>query len=232
MTPLLVLLLVLLVCAHAERKTERKIYHEGGAIRKADGSKAEDSPWYYHGLDGPSFTNYTVSGLEIREYPAQLWVSVDVEGTQFDVAQNKGFDILFDYISGENEGSVTIDMTTPVLTFVQPGDGPNCASLFTVSFYVPYQYQTAEGPPKPTNEDVYVNSIGPLTVAVDEFSGYALEPEILSRTAKLSTTVENADGLSMDKTEEFVDKWWEAGYDPPFRVTNRHNEVWVPVIVE
>ena len=24
-----------------------------------------------------------------------------------------------------------------------PGDGPNCASLFTVSFFVPYQYQTS-----------------------------------------------------------------------------------------
>lgn len=196
--------------------------------------RAEESPWYYHGLDGPAFTNYTVSDgtIEIREYPAQQWVSTDIEGTQFDVAQNKGFDMLFDYISGENEGKVTIDMTTPVLTFVQPGEGPNCASVFTVSFFVPYEYQTPDGPPKPTNPDVYVNSIGPLTVAVDEFSGYALEPEILTRTAKLSTAVDDADGISLDKTEEFVDKWWEAGYDPPFRVTGRHNEVWVPVIVE
>ena len=64
------------------------------------------------------------------------------EGTQFDIAQNKGFEILFDYISGENEEKIEIDMTTPVLTFVQPGDGPNCASLFTVSFFVPYEYQT------------------------------------------------------------------------------------------
>merc|ERR1719164_149498 len=96
-------------------------------MKTADGLM-EESPWYYHGLDGPTFKNYTVSGIEVREYPAQLWVSTDIEGTQFDVAQNKGFDLLFGYISGENEGKVTIDMTTPVLTFVQPGEGPNCAS--------------------------------------------------------------------------------------------------------
>lgn len=218
-----------LVCAAATSKnTEREVIHDARRVVK----EAESSPWYYHGLDGPAFTNYTVSGIQVREYPAQQWVSTDIEGTQFDIAQNKGFELLFDYISGENEEKIEIDMTTPVLTFVQPGDGPNCASLFTVSFFVPYEYQTSDGPPKPTNEDVYIQTIGASTVAVDEFSGYALEPEILARTAELSTSVQNANGISLDQTEEFVDKWWEAGYDPPFRVTGRHNEVWVPVIVE
>jgi hypothetical protein len=34
-----------------------------------------------------------------------------------------------------------------------------------------------------------------------------------------STTVQLADGES----------WWFAGYDPPFRLTQRHNEVWLAV---
>ena len=130
---------VLVYAAATSKNTERKVIHDARRVVK----QAESSPWYYHGLDGPAFTNYTVSGIQVREYPAQQWVSADIEGTQFDIAQNKGFELLFDYISGENEEKIEIDMTTPVLTFVQPGDGPNCASLFTVSFFVPYQYQTS-----------------------------------------------------------------------------------------
>ena len=47
-------------------------------------------------------------------------------------------------------------MTAPVLNYIQPGAGPNCNSTFTVSFFVPWLYQTEEGPPKPTSDDVFV----------------------------------------------------------------------------
>lgn len=66
------------------------------------------------------------------------------------------FHRLFDYISGANEASQKIDMTAPVLNYIQPGAGPNCNSTFTVSFFVPWAYQTEEGPPKPTSEDVFI----------------------------------------------------------------------------
>lgn len=31
-------------------------------------------------------------------------------------------------------------MTTPVRSFVQPGEGPFCSTDFTVSFFVPYDF--------------------------------------------------------------------------------------------
>ena len=115
-----------------------------------------------------------------------------------------------------------------MLTKVQPGQGPNCNSTFTVSFYVPYIYQTESGPPAPTSADVYIKSIGPLTVAVSEFSGWAVQPKLIAKTDKLSKDIEKAEDLDSDPSAG--DVWWFAGYDPPFRVSNRHNEVFLEVI--
>merc|ERR1711968_418792 len=45
-------------------------------------SMAAASPWFYHGLEGPSFTekNTTSSGLEIRSYPESYWTATTVTG--------------------------------------------------------------------------------------------------------------------------------------------------------
>ena len=48
---------------------------------------------------------------------------------------------LFDYIGGKNEPNVKINMTAPVVTMVEHGDGPFCKSNFTGSFFVPFADQ-------------------------------------------------------------------------------------------
>jgi hypothetical protein len=58
-----------------------------------------------------------------------------------DSAMRGSFMKLFDYISGGNSGKTKIPMTGPVLTKIEPGQGPNCESTFTMSFYNPYTYQ-------------------------------------------------------------------------------------------
>lgn len=58
-----------------------------------------------------------------------------------DTAMRGSFMKLFDYISGANSAKAKIPMTAPVLTKVEPGQGPNCESTFTMSFYNPYNYQ-------------------------------------------------------------------------------------------
>jgi hypothetical protein len=48
---------------------------------------------------------------------------------------------LFDYIGGANDASAKIPMTAPVATKITPSAGPFCKSNFTVSFFVPFDYQ-------------------------------------------------------------------------------------------
>ena len=55
-----------------------------------------------------------------------------------------------------------IDMTAPVATKVLPGQGPNCNSFFTQSFYVPYVNQA--DPPKPTNPEVFLETFPATTI--------------------------------------------------------------------
>lgn len=69
------------------------------------------------------------------------WVSTKGTGMEKDAAMRGSFMKLFDYISGANSAKAKIPMTAPVLTKIEPGQGPNCESTFTMSFYNPYNYQ-------------------------------------------------------------------------------------------
>lgn len=50
--------------------------------------------------------------------------STIVLGTDINEANSIAFNRLFEYISGANEQSITIDMTTPVINYIQPPAGP------------------------------------------------------------------------------------------------------------
>ena len=185
--------------------------------------KAE-APWFCHGLDCPDFTNSSVDSIEVRNYSPALWSSTKVLGVNFDEAVSTGFDRLFDYISGANEAQKSIEMTAPVLVKVEPGAGPNCNTTFTVSFFVPFEYQPPNSPPPaPTSQDVFTQTIDAQKVAVKSFGGMSKGDVVIAEAAALENEVSKA----ADLTEADGESWWFAGYDPPFRLSNRHNEVWI-----
>jgi hypothetical protein len=180
-----------------------------------------DKPWFCHDLDCPSFTvlNYTDS-YEVRRYAPGKWASTAVEGILYAQAITVGFNRLFKYISGENEQNTKIEMTSPVKTYVEAGQGPFCKSTFTVSFYVPSEFQ--DNPPKPLNPDVFIEDVPENTYYVSQFGGILVDDWSLSSKAKALTSKLDADGVQYAK-EGFI----SAGYDPPFRLQHRHNEIWV-----
>ena len=68
-----------------------------------------DSPWYYHGLDGPVFSNTTVDNdVQVRAYEANLWASTIVLGSQLNVDENIGLKKLEDCSSIEFQGSTNL----------------------------------------------------------------------------------------------------------------------------
>jgi hypothetical protein len=118
--------------------------------------------------------------------------------------------------------------------FGQTGAGNNWAkghytegatTNFTVSFYVPYAYQPPhDGPPQPSDASVHLQTLEKMTVAVTSFGGHAEQSVVIAKAAELSQLLSGS-GLKFDE-----ENWYFAGYDDPFRLTNRHNEIWIKLI--
>jgi hypothetical protein len=65
-----------------------------------------------------------------------------------------------------------------------------------------------------------------MMVGVKEFSGFAKSKEMIAEAAALEKSISESDDIK-DASADGV--WFFAGYDPPFRLSNRHNEIWVPI---
>mmetsp|Transcript_1961 Transcript_1961/g.5434 ORF Transcript_1961/g.5434 Transcript_1961/m.5434 type:complete len:208 (+) Transcript_1961:47-670(+) len=192
-------------------------------------SSAWEEPAFCKGLNCPVFeTVYSdpEANVTYRVYEGALWASTNITSISYEDAVNEGFNRLFDYISGANEGNVKIDMTTPVDTKVLAGPGPFCESTFVVSFYVPYIYQDdANPPPEPTNPDVYIQYFPQSKKAQYGFDGYAFSFKKWIEPTQYLFNYLVAQGESFES--EF---YYTNGYDSPFAIFSRHNEVWVDLL--
>ncbi|KAI4902326.1 hypothetical protein NFI96_020008 [Prochilodus magdalenae] len=173
------------------------------------------------GLENPKFTPQDSKGqdYEVRTYQQTNWVSTTVTGTEQDSALGTGFNRLFQYIRGNNEKKVKVEMTAPVTCLINPGEGPTCESSFTVSFYVPEEHQAA--PPKPTDPEIFVEDRKELTVFVRTFGGFANTQNTREELLKLSESL-TRDGMAFKEAP-----YYRVGYDSPFKLVNRRNEVWL-----
>jgi len=175
-------------------------------------NKYEDwvKPWFCkNDIDCPVFTVVSQNReYEIRTYKQAKWVTT---------TNRDGFGTLFDYISGENEGGVKVDMTAPVKSKVDPRSWQK--STMTTSFYIPEKYQQDEAPPRPTRPDVYLETLPEVTVYVRSFSGYASTEDYTRQATMLAEAIG-------DSSLYIQDYYFKNGYDSPFQPFNRHNEVW------
>jgi len=81
---------------------------------------------------------------------------------------------------------------------------------------------------------VFIEAISPLTaplnVAVSEYPGFAEQKEIIAKAAALEKEVSDSSDMAIDQSAQGI--WYSASYDPPFRLTDRHNEVFVPFVTK
>ncbi|PVD24894.1 hypothetical protein C0Q70_15384 [Pomacea canaliculata] len=191
-------------------------FSQGRMNAKDPTSLRHERPAFCRDLDCPEFTVVkNETGYELREYMPTHWVSSNVAGLSYDTAVYQAFMRLFGYISGENEKKEKITMTAPVITRVIPGQGPACENNFTESFFISPQVD----PPSPSNPKVFLSSLPKMLVYVRSFPGFATESDWLAQARELAAALgPNATYIK--------DYFYTAGYDSPFQIFNRHNEIW------
>lgn len=175
------------------------------------------SPPFCRGLDCPKYSVQVVGdGVELRQYDSAMWVSTKVQGARYGQATRTGFQRLFDYISGNNEARRKMDMTAPVREqLLQSGD--EIEGDITMSFFLPFAYQ--DNAPTPLDKDVYLEKVAPK-VYVSSFGGFATESSIMSHANDL---FEKLEAMGIDVNSQ---SYYYCGYDSPFVLVDRHNEIW------
>ncbi|MGA9399553.1 SOUL family heme-binding protein [Haladaptatus sp.] len=166
----------------------------------------------------PYTTALHVDGVEIRRYPDTVVVRTTAD------TQNEAFQRLFRYIQGDNRLGEEIEMTAPVSTdsetieMTAPVASERSEAGMEMSFFLPGEY-TAEGAPKPTDEDVSVEAIGARTLAVRPFSWYATADRVEENRRRLFDTL-SAHDLTPNG-EPFLLRY-DDPWTPPFM---RRNEI-------
>jgi len=108
-----------------------------------------------------------------------------------------------------------VAMTAPVRVRVMPGQGPACVSNFTMSFYV-----SKLPAPQPTDPTVELTKLPALKAYVKSFGGRPKEADWVKQADALAAALPKS-----AKVEK--DFFFTAGYDSPFKLFYRHNEVWI-----
>ncbi|KAM8947402.1 heme-binding protein 2-like [Pelodytes ibericus] len=150
--------------------------------------------------------------FELRSYEPTQWVSTSLDMDLIGIGMVTSFRRLFKYISGSNTESLKINMTVPVILSVPLNDDSVNA---TMSFFL-----ALENPPRPLDPNVYLEKYGQQSVYVKSFGGYAFDYEYAKKAKALS---EELVALGIPFEDSFYER---VGYNSPFTLFNRHNEVW------
>jgi hypothetical protein len=147
--------------------------------------------------------------FEVRIYEATLFTSVQLAGNKYKEVSGKGFSILAGYIFGGNDRKENIAMTSPVAMSLEDS--------MTMMFMVPKKF-TKESLPQPNQSRIEFREEPAKTVAAIAFGGWATDDKIDANKKKLITALAAA-GIKHTNRFSFL------GYNAPFEVLNRKNEV-------
>ena len=147
--------------------------------------------------------------IEIRQYEASLFTSVQMPSNKYRKTSSKGFSVLAGYIFGGNDKEEKIAMTSPVAMSLKDST--------TMLFLVPKKY-TRDNLPVPNDSRIEFKDIPEKRVAAIAFGGWANDSKIAAFKSKLITAL-NTKGI------EYTDNFYFLGYNAPMEVFNRKNEI-------
>ena len=149
--------------------------------------------------------------FEIRTYEATLFTSVKLNTKGYENSSRRGFSILAGYIFGNNERNEKIAMTSPVTMSL--GDS------VTMMFMVPKKLKK-DMLPKPNQSSIEFKEEPAKQLAAIRFSGWANDAKIEKYKQQLKAALD-AEGI------KYSNQFYFFGYNAPFEVFNRKNEVLV-----
>jgi hypothetical protein len=152
--------------------------------------------------------------LEARYYPKAVMATVSGSSSDYKSSSNQHFRVLAGYIFGGNEDSQSIPMTSPVhMTFDEQGSA--------MSFVMPSNMDL-DGLPKPNDGGIKFSESEEKYVVAIRFGGWSDDEKIEKNSNLLMNALEIM-GIKL------VSAPWYMGYNPPFQMVNRRNEVAVEV---
>jgi len=147
--------------------------------------------------------------FEIRSYEASLFTSVKLSTGEYKEGSSKGFSILAGYIFGGNEKKEKIAMTSPVAMSLEDS--------MTMMFMVPKKIKK-EMLPKPDQSQIEFREEPAKTVAAISFGGWSDDEKIERYRTQLVAALK-AEGIA------HTNRFYFLGYNPPYEVFNRKNEI-------
>lgn len=154
--------------------------------------------------------------FEIRRYEEALFSSIRLNSTSYKQGSSKGFSILANYIFGGNDRKQRIAMTSPVTMTLEDN--------MRVMFMIP---NSLERDDMPLPNDRLIDFIlePKKTLAVVTFGGWASDKKIAKYKSRLTETLSN-EGIQHEN------KFFVFGYNPPYEIFNRRNEVAVEILYD
>lgn len=152
--------------------------------------------------------------VEIRQYPVMLVAQTQLMQGSQDQKMSNGFRTIAGYIFGGNERNQKIAMTAPVV--MKMGD---TASMY---FMMPKEYTTKQLP-KPNSNKVEIVEEGARVLAVIRYSGFSSERKIEKYRNELAEIISQNKLLTKGP-------YMYMGYNAPWDVINRRNEVAIEVV--
>ena len=149
------------------------------------------------------------NNFEIRDYESTLFTSVKLSTKNYKESSSKGFSILAGYIFGDNDRNEKIAMTSPVAMTLEDS--------MTMLFMVPKKFEK-ETLPQPNQAEIVFKNEPAKTVAAITFNGWADDEKIQRYKQDLK--------LALDTQKiPYTNRFYFLGYNAPYEVFNRKNEV-------
>ena len=152
--------------------------------------------------------------FEIRYYPPATFATIQSSAKSYKELGSSGFRKIAGYIFGGNESSSKIAMTSPVhMDITNEGS--------SMSFVMPSSYDI-NNLPRPNDASVKLHETPGEFVAAISFGGFANDASIKKYAAQLEKSLE-------EKGVKKIGHFRYLGYNPPYQLIGRKNEVIVTV---